>query len=233
MKVSLFFQLFILIVFTIFISCSNDPDLSGEWKGSGGVYQLTISKNGNTYMINWHGSIHSSTYSGKYENGKINVGGGFIGDPIYSEDTHKIYWMGEEWTRNIETEMINNPTDLKTQLAAQMIKDAYNPEWFKKCMEDAGGIDKVVGITKVLLNNSGGQQYLLDGMPPCAFGARSSMYWIYEDHGGVMRLLADIGAADNVTVSPQATNGYFDIEISAGGNSFHWQYNGSKYKQVD
>lgn len=99
-KLSNFFIALIAIILLFsFAYCSKKPDLSGEWKGSGGVYQLTISKSGDTYTIIWHGSIHRQEFSGKYENGKINVGGGFVGDPVYSEDTDKISWMGEVWTR--------------------------------------------------------------------------------------------------------------------------------------
>ena len=131
----------------------------------------------------------------------------------------------------------DKPFDLRKQLAIQLIQDAYNPEWFKQCITDAGGIDKVVNIKKILLNNAVGQQYLLEGMPPCAFGARTPMYWIYENKDGKIRLLANIGAADNVTVSSKKTNGYYDILLGAyfgdDANSFHWKFNGRKYKQVD
>lgn len=92
-------RLLVIVFLSVIISCQGNPDLTGEWKGSSGIYQLTISKNGDTYTIIWHGSIHRQAYSGKYENGKINVGGGFIGDPIYSEDTKQISWMGELWSR--------------------------------------------------------------------------------------------------------------------------------------
>jgi hypothetical protein len=34
--------------------------------------------------------------------------------------------------------------EMKRKLANEMIRNAYNPEFFKSCMKEAGGIDKVV-----------------------------------------------------------------------------------------
>jgi len=122
--------------------------------------------------------------------------------------------------------------NLKEQLAAEMVKNAFNPEWFRKCMEEAGGIDKIVDIEVISLSNSESPQYLLSGKivengESCAFGARSPMYWIFENRGGRIRLLADIGAADSVKVISQRTNGYRDIQIGAvynAGRSFSTTY---------
>jgi hypothetical protein len=131
--------------------------------------------------------------------------------------------------------------DLKKQLSAEMLKNAFNPEWFRKCMEDAGGIDKIVDIEPVSLGSSDARQYLLSGKivengESCAFGARAPMYWIYENRGGKIRLLADIGAADGVKPISRRTNGYRDIQIGAfynAGRSFsttYLKYNGTIYK---
>jgi hypothetical protein len=131
--------------------------------------------------------------------------------------------------------------DLKEQLAAEMVKNAFNPEWFRKCLEEAGGIDKIVDIEALSLGNSDARQYLLSGKilengESCAFGARSPMYWIYETRAGRIRLLADIGAADSVKVISRRTKGYRDIQIGAvynAGRSFsttYMKYNGTIYK---
>jgi hypothetical protein len=131
--------------------------------------------------------------------------------------------------------------DLKEQLAAEMVKNAFNPEWFRKCLEEAGGIDKIVDIEAISLSNPNARQYLLSGKivengESCAFGARSPMYWIYENRAGRIRLLANIGAADSVKVISRRTNGYRDIQIGAvyhAGRSFsttYMKYNGSIYK---
>lgn len=130
---------------------------------------------------------------------------------------------------------------VKEQLAAQMVKNAYNPEWFKNCMDEAGGIDKIVEIEAMSLSTSDVQQYLLSGKvvengESCAFGARTPMYWIYEVRDGGIRILADIGAADSVKVTSRRTNGYRDIQIGAvysAGRRFsttYMKYNGTTYK---
>src|ERR1051325_1219670 len=53
--------------------------------------------------------------------------------------------------------------DLKKKLASQMVKNAYNPQWFKQCMEQAGGLDKIVDIDPISLSTADVQQYLLSG----------------------------------------------------------------------
>jgi hypothetical protein len=131
--------------------------------------------------------------------------------------------------------------DLKEQLASEMVRNAYNPEWFRKCLEEAGGIDQIVDIVAISLGNSDARQYLLSGKiaengESCAFGARSPMYWIYENRAGRIRLLAEIGAADSVKVISRRTNGYRDIQIGAVYNAgrsfgtFYMKYNGTVYK---
>jgi len=84
-------------------------------------------------------------------------------------------------------------------------------------MDEAGGIDKIVDIEAISLSAPEVQQYLLSGKivengESCAFGARTPMYWIYEVKEGVIRLLADIGAADSVKVTSRRTNGYRDLQ---------------------
>lgn len=146
--------------------------------------------------------------------------------------------------KNSETGNARAPSltkDVKEQLAAQMVKDAYSPQWFKKCMNEAGGLDRIVDIEAVSLSASDVQQYLLSGKvvengESCAFGARTPMYWIYEVRDGGIRILADIGAADSVKVTSRRTNGYRDIQIGAvynAGRSFstsYMKYNGTTYK---
>jgi hypothetical protein len=132
-------------------------------------------------------------------------------------------------------------TNQKAQLAAQMVKNAFNPGWFRKCMDEAGGIDKIVDIEAISLSTPNVRQYLLSGKvvesgESCAFGARTPMYWIYEVRDGEIRILADIGAADSVKVTSRRTNGYRDIQLGAfynAGRSFsttYMKYNGTIYK---
>src|SRR5687768_5911553 len=51
-------------------------------------------------------------------------------------------------------------TNQKAQLAAQMVKNAFNPGWFRKCMDEAGGIDKIVDIEAISLSTPNVRQYL-------------------------------------------------------------------------
>lgn len=53
----------------------------------------------------------------------------------------------------------------------------------------------------------------------CGFGASSPMFWIYENRNEKIRMLADIGAMDDVKVTTQRTSGYYDILLSGHDNS--------------
>ena len=99
---------------------------------------------------------------------------------------------------------------MKKQLAQQMVKNAYNPDFFESCMKDAGGIDKIAHITAISLNTSSGKQYLVTGKADtatCAFGASKPMYWVYEYRNGKFRMIADIGACSGVKRISRRTNG--------------------------
>ncbi|MFN0278937.1 MAG: hypothetical protein ACKVRN_10075 [Pyrinomonadaceae bacterium] len=129
--------------------------------------------------------------------------------------------------------------EMKEQLAAEMVKNAYNPEYFEPCMDEAGGMDKIVDIKAITLSNSGGQQYLLTGKADtatCAFGASKPMHWIYEYREGEFRMLADIGACSGVKVTSRRTNGYLDLQILVvfnAGRSFSYatyKYDGTTYE---
>ena len=63
-----------------------------------------------------------------------------------------------------------------------------------------------VNIEVVSLSKNG-QQFLVSGSM-CGFGARSPMYWVYEDKNGNLKLIGNLGAADNVKVSKHITESY-------------------------
>jgi hypothetical protein len=128
---------------------------------------------------------------------------------------------------------------MKKQLAAEMVKNAYNPAYFKPCMDEAGGIDKIVDVKAISLSKSKGKQYLLTGKADtatCAFGASKPMHWIYEYRDGKFRMLADIGACSGVKVTSRRTKGYFDLQIlivfNAGRSHDYvaFKYNGTIYE---
>ncbi len=124
-----------------------------------------------------------------------------------------------------------NPTEIKKQIVAQMVKDKQLKQ---NCINDAGGINEAINLKPITLSNSG-KQYLMSG-GKCGFGARTPVYWVYQIKDGNVKMLADIGACDNVKVTKKRVNGYYVIEISAyyGGEgvfySFLLKYNGTIYK---
>ena len=116
-----------------------------------------------------------------------------------------------------------------------LVNAAHNPVWMRQCIQEAGGIDAVVRVHPISLADTTGQQYLLEGKPPCAFGARMPLYWVIARSGDQVRVLADLGAADGVGLGRGRTNGYRDIVVSGvqGAGSEvcmqTWQFHGARY----
>ena len=116
-----------------------------------------------------------------------------------------------------------------------LVNAAHNPAWMRQCIEEAGGIDAVVLIRPIPLANTAGQQYLLEGKPPCAYGARMPFYWVIARSGDQVRVLADLGAADGVGLGRSRTNGYRDVVttgvVGAGSEVCEetWTFNGTRY----
>jgi hypothetical protein len=132
------------------------------------------------------------------------------------------------WTKSRQSALTNTLTTA-----------AYNPTWFRDCIRDAGGILKAVAAKQIVLAGPGApRQFLLTGKisgGECAYGAHSSMNWIVEQKGKAFRLLANIGAADNVRVLGSTHNGYRDLRIgatSAAGRQWDttvYIFDGSRY----
>lgn len=91
--------LFILLIMVSLFSCSNEPNLTGKWQSRN--VTLTITKEGDNYLINSHNprGMASGNFSGKYENGVINIGQSILGNITYSKEKDKLYWSGEEFSR--------------------------------------------------------------------------------------------------------------------------------------
>ena len=123
--------------------------------------------------------------------------------------------------------------EVKRRIVDQMVKD---DQLQQSCIDEAGGIKNAIDIKSVSLSPNG-EQYLLFG-GSCGFGARTPIYWVYENRNGIIKMLGILGATDNVKITTQRTNGYYDIQISSyygGDNSFHtfrFKFNGNEYKQV-
>jgi hypothetical protein len=79
------------------------------------------------------------------------------------------------------------------------------------CVEAQPKRDEIVNVTLIQLTKSKNYQFLVEGNPPCAFGARDSMWYVYEKSTGKYRLIADLGATGNVEVSEETTNGWRDL----------------------
>jgi len=126
----------------------------------------------------------------------------------------------------------------KEQLAAQMVKNAYNPAHFKDCLRKSGGIDNVVDMESYALSLDGSKQYLVTGKNECAIGARMPLAWIYEMKTGAVRILADLGPVDGVEKTRNRTMGYLDIKtfsiVGAGSEACvnTYRFDGSQYRDT-
>jgi hypothetical protein len=79
------------------------------------------------------------------------------------------------------------------------------------CVEAQPERTQIVKVTLVRLEKSESRQFLVEGRPPCAFGARDPMWYVYEKAAGDYKLIADLGAAASVDVSNDMTNGWKDL----------------------
>jgi hypothetical protein len=79
------------------------------------------------------------------------------------------------------------------------------------CVEAQPKQSKIVDVTLIRLTKGKKYQFLVKGRPPCAFGARDPMWYVYENSTGKYRLIADLGAAGNVDLSNDTTHGWRDL----------------------
>ena len=79
------------------------------------------------------------------------------------------------------------------------------------CVDAQPERDKIIKVALVQLTKNRHPQFLVEGSPPCAFGARDPMWYVYEKSAGKYRLIADLGAAGSVDVSKKVTNGWKDL----------------------
>lgn len=139
--------------------------------------------------------------------------------------------------RNNDVRALGLTVSMKEQIVAQMVKNAHNPKWFKECIDEAGGLEKIVDIQAVSLSNSDAKQYLLIGKHLCTYGARVPYHWIHENRDGKMRMLADFGAIDGVKVTSHRTKGYRDLLIvgvvGAEVCSITFKFDGRRYQNMN
>jgi hypothetical protein len=94
------------------------------------------------------------------------------------------------------------------EIVAALVKDGKVQS---NCVEAQPERNKIVKVTLVRLEKSKQYQFLVEGSPPCAFGARDPMWYVYEKSYGKYRLIADLGATGSVEVSKNMTNGWRDL----------------------
>lgn len=100
----------VLFVSIAFVSCKEEPNLSGEWRCESRSHSAVITQDGNTYRVNMHFHIGDGRYSdqilsGKYENGEIKI------DPThgtlkYSLKGDRLYFHGDEFVRVVQQNKI-------------------------------------------------------------------------------------------------------------------------------
>lgn len=122
---------------------------------------------------------------------------------------------------------------IKEKLLPKMVKDGAI---MQNCLDEVENFNEAVDIQEVELDLKG-RQFVLSG-GRCGMGARMAMYWIYEIKQDKIRMLADLGAMDNVEISSISTNGYFDIitEGKASVDTFarvRMRFDGKKYVIAD
>lgn len=209
----------------------GSPVDGSAWE-SGGGQTYRVMRGGSWVSYASEGSFRGR--NGNYPDSRhSNFGFRVVAVPVVSASQ-----LAETKIRAVGARAFRLTVEMKGQLASEMVKNAYNPEYFKNCMDEAGGIDRIVDIKARRLSNSG-QQYLLTGKADtstCAFGARTPMHWIYEYRDGNFRMLADIGACDSLQVTLRRTNGYLDIKIGVYLNGYRrtdyvvFKYNGTTYE---
>jgi len=98
---------------------------------------------------------------------------------------------------------------------------------------------EILDIASYDLNNDGINELLIAGNPPCAFGARMPMFWVYmKTSHGYQRLL-NASALDNLYVSDQRTNGFRDLvtKVTTGAGTetylMTFKYNGQEYREAN
>jgi hypothetical protein len=112
-------------------------------------------------------------------------------------------------------------------IKADCLKESYNNQYKS---------DDLVYVTLENLSQGKGQQYLVEGMGQCTYGAGYPLHWIYVKSDSNYKLLADLGVSAGVAVLKKKTKGWKDIQIFyvyEGGKrteSVIYKFNGTTYK---
>lgn len=94
-----FYNLILLLLIIILVSCKpSEPNLNGTWEDNHGR-TLIISKEGDNYLLKLNTEYGDENYSGKFVDGQIQIGVGFISNPVYSSEKDKLFCFGEEFNR--------------------------------------------------------------------------------------------------------------------------------------
>lgn len=127
--------------------------------------------------------------------------------------------------------------DVIRDLVQKMTEDGFLNQ---DCINQAGGIDKVINVELIGLSKNGKPQFEISaGEEPtsCTIGARSSYVWLYDKRDNNYMLILDAGVTDQLKKTKEVTNGYFDVEvgvyIQAGAVLYieNFKFNGKVYEK--
>jgi hypothetical protein len=127
------------------------------------------------------------------------------------------------------------PNDVVIGLLRAMIRDKQID---KSCVDGEKDKASIIDVKAVDLNNDGIPEFWIAGNAPCAFGARTQMYWVYGKSGDNYRMLLSAGALDDMKVGNAVSKGYKDIVgmyLSGAGTvkeKVLFKYDGNIYKQA-
>lgn len=122
------------------------------------------------------------------------------------------------------------PTEVVNDIVEAMVRDN---EIAGSCVAEQQDKAGIANVMMVDLNNDGRYEFVVEGNPPCAYGARRPMYWVYKKIDDGYQLLVSAGQLDSVSVSDQMTNGYRDIAVVVAGanvDQFSLRFDGYMYK---
>jgi len=102
--------------------------------------------------------------------------------------------------------------------------ESYTQTPFRRCVKEARGVMNVFTLTQVsLAGTAASPQYHLVGKKidgkreTCGYGIGAPMHFMIEEDGRSFRVLADIGAADSVTLLDSTHSGYRDLRTVGTG----------------
>jgi len=132
------------------------------------------------------------------------------------------------------TETKRAKTAKSTKAVAIELSKALLADGFieKDCYNSIVDKASIINVKTVDLDGDKKPEYIVEGNPPCAFGASRNMYWVYKKTDQGYHVLLDAGAADGIQALKNSTNGYRDLIILPRSDSVIYKYDGNSYKRA-